>query len=616
MIKFTRLETIKNLSKRDPMWVHKDIFRLLRKKELWWLAYENLKGNKGALTPGSTPETLDGTSKESLHALQVRVCSEQYKFKPVKLVKIPRPDGRLRPLGLPTANDKLVQEVLRLLLEAIYEPSFSEVSFGFRAGMGCHDALNHIENRFRWVDWVIEGDIQQAYPTIDHTTLIQLVERRVDDVRFIRLIWKLLSCGVLEEERMTWSNTGVPQGSIVSPILANIYFHELDKFVATLQSKYGTPDDQKNRIRSKEYKTLEHKIARKKKLMDEFPIQSNERQLLGKELKQLRKERFIIPSLRDKCIRIEYVRYADDWMIGIAGDRRLAVDIMKQVENFMSTTLKQTLHPDKTKITNIRKGTVHFLGYDIFLPDSRPMSRVKGHGVTSLRRGNRQLRFDVPVRKLTKRYADRGYLKQTAKGVRPISKASMVCLEDHVIVCHYRSVWLGLSQYYSGCTNLGRLQYLHYLLHMSCAMTLAHRHRSSSTKIFAKHGKNLWVSIPGSDKSVVFPYRKTWKLNERRWYCGRRLDSPPVIYANRIARSALFLPCLICDSNDSPCEMHHVKHVRKQGYRYQGFHQQMALLNRKQVPLCKDCHKKVHAGHYHGPSLASLREKLRRTMNQ
>ena len=607
-----RLITISKLSKRNPKWKHIDIFRILNKDELWITAYERLKGNQGALTPGSTPETMDGMSLSRLKRLKNKVCNESYKFKPVKLTYLPAGKGKRRPLGLPTGNDKIVQEVMRIILEAIYEPVFSTESFGFRAGLGCHDALAHVERKFRWVDYVIEGDIEQAYPTIDHNTLVKILEKRINDPRFIRLVWKLLRCGVLDEERTLWSEVGVPQGSIVSPILANIYYHELDDFISEL--KMQTPKVKKNKLRNPEYKSLEHKIRKLHREMENFLPQSKERRVLAKSLKTLRNKRLQIDSLKEKVIRIEYVRYADDWMVGVSGDQELASWIKDQIANFMKNLLAQKLHPLKTKITDLREGNAHFLGYDIFLPRNRPISTYKGKGVQTIRRGQPQLRFDVPVAKVTKRYIDRGYLKQLKTEVRPISRASYTVLEDHVIVSHYRSIWLGLLNYYSGCTNRGRLQYIHYLMHMSCAMTLGHRHRMSCSKVFRKYKKTLTVKIPNTEKTVSFPYKTSWKLSEKKWLKGIKIRIPTHRYANLVARSSLGLSCAICDSDEYPIEMHHVKHVRKQGFRYEGFRQQMALLNRKQIPLCKNCHHKVHAGLYDGPSLNELRKSMRKKL--
>jgi hypothetical protein len=349
--------------------------------------------------------------------------------------------------------------------------------------------------------------------------------------------------------------------------------------------------------------------------MEQYEPESLERQKSAKELKKLRKERLQTTGLKNLPIRIEYVRYADDWMIGVSGDRILTTNIQDQLTDFMKNELKQVVHPNKTKITNIRKGNVQFLGYEIFLPNNRPISSYKGKGVTTIRRGQPELRFDIPVKSITERYAKRGYFKKLPKGIRPISRASYTVLEDHVIVSHFRILWLGLLNYYSGCTNRGRLQYIHYLLHMSCAMTLGHRHRMSAKKIFEKHRKHLTVKIPNNDKTVSFPYKTSWKRSERKWLTGKQLVNPVDRYANLISRSSIGLPCCICDSESDPIEMHHVKHVRKSGVRYKGFHQQMSLLNRKQVPLCRNCHKKVHAGVYDGPSLETLRKRMRKEID-
>jgi group II intron reverse transcriptase/maturase len=518
MSKLERIIAINKLSKKNKDWIHKDIFRILYKDEIWIAAYENIKNNKGALT--ATPETMDGMSLERLKSLKDTVCNESYKFKLVKVVHIPSKNGKDRPLGLPTANDKIVQEVIRIILDAIYEPVFHEESFGFRINLGCHDALYHVERKFRWVDYIIEGDIQQAYPKIDHHILVKLIEKRIQDPKFIRLIWKLLGCGAIDQEIITYSKTGVPQGSIVSTIMSNIYFHELDDYVKILKAQLETPMTERKYLKSKNYKALEYKIHKE---MRNLTPQSLERKNLSKVLNTLRSERLNTIGLKDKIIRIEYVRYADDWMIGVSNDKALALKIKTLIADFIKNNLNQILHPTKTKVTDIRKGNAHFLGYELFLPRNRPISRYNnGKGVVTIRRGQPELRFDIPVLKITEKYVERGYLMKLENGIRPISKTSYSVLEDHVIIKHYRNVWLGLLNYYSGCTNRGRLQYIHYLLHMSCAMTLGHRHRMSCSAIFAKHGKNLTVKAPSVVGTVSFPYKNRWKLEERRWLLGKK----------------------------------------------------------------------------------------------
>lgn len=411
---------------------------------------------------------------------------------------------------------------MRMILEAIYEPVFSKISFGFRRGLGCHDALDHVERKFRWVDYVIEVDIEQASLTIDHHVLTNILKKRINDSKFIRLIWKFLRCGVIDEERVIGSKKKVLQGSIVFPILTNIYYHEMDEFVEGLIDLHTTPKTDKNTQRSSAYKLLEYKINKVSKEMRNHQPQSKERQKLAKTLKFLRKERLQTQGLKKKITHIEFVRYADDWMIGIAGDRKLATQIKGKINDFLENTLLQKLHLTKTKITDLKNGNAHFLGYEIFLPRNRPIASYKGKGIKTIRRENPQLRFDIPVAKIIRKYANLGYFKIQRNKVRPISKSSYTVLEDHVIVSHYRSLWLGLSNYYSGCTNRGRLQYIHYLLHISCAMTLGHRHRKTCSQIFKKHGKSLKIKVHHTGKIVRFPYKTSWKLSERRWLLGKK----------------------------------------------------------------------------------------------
>jgi group II intron reverse transcriptase/maturase len=601
-----RLSTIQELSQKNPKWIHRDIFRILRKEDIWIAAYENIKGNKGALTPGVTKETLDGTSLKSLRNLQKEVLEESYKFKPVKQILIPKPNGTQRPLGLPTANDKIVQEVLRMVLEAIYEPIFDTCSFGFRQKRGVHDALNYVDSEFRWVDWVIKGDIKSAYPTIDHNRLVTFIEQRIDDPRFLRLIRKSLKCGVYTNPNTIYSKLGVPQGSIVAPILANIYFHELDNWV----KEKGKEIFQKaSKKRNPKYKEFEYQIQKLSKEIDKLDNNSTERAQLVKNLKAIIQKRNKVPSLLDQGIELQYARYADDWIIGIKGPKPLANRIRTEVGNFLLDHLLQELDPVKTTVTELRAGKVIFLGYEIFLPRNARLTKYKKKGgKQTIRRSPPQLRFHIPLDTIRKRLFERGYITYSNNKWRPISKKSYSTLEDDVIVLHFSSVWRGISNFYSGATNLSKLQYIHYLLHMSCAMTLAHRHRSTSSKIFKKHGKRLEIRRMESDNEKViayFPYRTEWKVGNRRWQCAKNFRDPFSIYANRVSKSRLGKECCICKINTT-IEMHHVKHVKKKGHRYKGFHFEMSLLNRKQVPLCRECHLAVHRGDYDGIRLAIL----------
>jgi len=595
-----RLEVVSELSKKNTNWIHKDLFRLLHNDDIWILAYQNTKDNKGVLTPGWDGLTYDGISMEAIQNLKNKVITEQYQFQPVKQVLIPKSNGQLRPLGIPSANDKIVQEVIRIILDAIYEPIFDEHSYGFRPNRGTHHALKHVEKVFRWVDWIIEGDIQSAYPSINHQILGEIMEKRIGDPRFMRLIQKSLKCGIIDGKLLSYSTMGIPQGSIVSPILANIYYHEMDLWVREKVTQLNHPG---SKLRSSEYKKLEHSISKISKELKELPKNSKEYKEMVKLLKSKRELRNSVPSLKDKSIEIHYVRYADDWMLGIKGKRELALKLKEEMSEFLKTSLKQDLHPEKTKITNIREGKATFLGYEIYLPLKKNVTVCLNKGTRTLRRTNPMLRFDIPVDNVLKGMIERGYIMRTEYGIRPISKQSYTSLDDETIVAHFRSVWVGISNYYAGCTNLGRLQYIHYLLKLSCAMTLGHKHQMSVSKIFAKYTRELRVELyqQNSTKTITFPNRTSWSLKDRKWLINSTFRDPFKIFANRISRSKLGCSCEICGATEN-IEMHHIKHVRKGGNRNSGFKGENALFKRKQVPVCRLCHIKIHKGEYDGTS--------------
>lgn len=562
-----RLRVIQKLSQKNPEWKHKELFRLLHKEDIWIAAYENIKGNKGALTPGVTKETLDGRSLSKIRKVQQNVLDERYQFQPVKQTWIPKENGKRRSLGLPNPNDKLVQEVIRMILEAIYEPIFDERSFGFRSGRGVHDALKHVEDEFRWVDWVIKGDSSNAYPTIDHKLLCEILYERIQDEQFLKLIRKSLKCGIYENRHVFYSKLGVPQGSIVSPILANIYFDKLDKWVTQKEIEIYSKASTR---RKPEYRKLEYQISKISKQMDQTEPNSKQREKHVRKIKSLIQQRNQIPSLLDPGIELRYARYADDWIIGIKGPNKLAMQIKEEVALFMRNHLKQELDPLKTQIIHLRAGKVLFLGYELFLPRNMKLVKYKkNEGRQTVRRSPPKLRCHVPVEKVLKRLKERGYIDHENNKIRPVSKRSYTPLEDKVIVRHFKSVWLGLLNFYSGATNRSHLQYIHYLLHMSCAMTLAHRHRSSSKKIFKKHGKRLEIKDETEKITKVvayFPYHTSWKVSDKNWLTAKELKDPFTIYANRVSRSRLNKSCYICQRTTG-IEMHHVKHVRKGGYR-------------------------------------------------
>lgn len=458
-----RLGVIQELSRKDSKWNHTDLFKILRKEDIWIAASETILG--------VTKETRNGIGMTRLRKLQFQVLDESYKFSLISK----------------TSNDKIVQEVIRMVLEAIYQPIFDPQSFGFG-----HDALQHIEREFQWMDWVIEVDMKNSYQTFDHNRLFEIIRERIDDPRFMNLIRKSL------------------KGERFLPIYASIYFNELDEWV---RQKVGLIFESNSKIRNPESKKIEYRINKLSKEAQDLRKTNQDHKELVKKIKKLIQLRNQTHSFLDSGIESRYARYADKWIIGIRGPNYIAIEIKNELKSFLKFHLNQELHLQKTKITNLRAGKVSFLGYYIFL--ARDKSKKK----------RPTLRFQMPLDQVIKRMKERGYISYDKNNkVRPISKASYSQLEDALIVNHFRILWLGLKNFYSGSSNRSDLQYIHYLLHISCAMTLAHRHRSSVKKIMKKHGKRLEImdqTLSPSKKITAFPYETKWKVADRKWQCAR-----------------------------------------------------------------------------------------------
>jgi|AGFS01.1.fsa_nt_gi Retron-type reverse transcriptase len=231
-----RLETLGNLAKQGKR--INGLFRLMTDPYLWVQAYVNIYPNKGVVTPGVNGTSLDGMSYKRIRDLILVVKSGKYHFSPARRVLIPKSNGKSRPLGIPEGNDKVVQEVIRMILEKIYEPIFSNDSHGFRNGRSCHTALTQVKEKWTGMKWIINMDIKGYFDNIDHDVLMSLLEKYIDDKRFLTLIRFMLKAGYMEDWKFIESYSGSPQGNHASPILANIYLHELDEFMEKMKAGF------------------------------------------------------------------------------------------------------------------------------------------------------------------------------------------------------------------------------------------------------------------------------------------------------------------------------------------------------------------------------------------
>src|SRR5215472_9699163 len=402
-----RLEYLRQAN-RNRQWINDDLYRLLYKADLYILAYERIKSKPGNMTPGTDGETLDGFSMEAIQTIIEEMRTEQFHFKPVRTTFIPKANGKMRKLGIPCVRDKVVQEAMRLILEAIYDspygPYFRDTSHGFRPNHSCHTALREFRGKWSAVNWLIEGDIRACFDELNHAVLVKTLRKKIRDERFLNLIWKLLNAGYMDlHGRKKESLIGSPQGGILSPILANAYLHELDEFVQELQTKL-------NKGREKRDNPVYRRLSEKK---GRFLKRGETR---SKAFKQVVKQMRATPSRQvndPEYIRITYLRYADDWIVGVCGSQALAETIKQEMKTFLWEHLKLTLSEEKTHITNARTEEALFLGtaLTIGMGKEAKVKLQKNRLGQSFKRRTTGWNtvMKAPIAKLIKRLSDRGF---------------------------------------------------------------------------------------------------------------------------------------------------------------------------------------------------------------
>jgi len=599
-----RLEVIRKLNGENRKWVNDDLYRLMYKQDLYILAYERIKSHPGNMTPGTDDETLDGFSETIIEEIIQEMKTEKYRSKPVRTAYIPKSNGKMRKLGIPSTRDKIVQEVVRLILEAIYDSPygsyFKAESHGFRSSKSCHSALKDIQTRWSGATWFLEGDIQACYDDIDHEILIGILKKKIKDERFLSIIRGFLKAGYQDlDEARKESLAGTPQGGIVSPILANIYLHELDEYVEQLQKEL-----EKGELR-KPNPTYRKLQKRRQYLAKTEKIDTREYQELGVQMRKL-------PSLDPQdpnFIRVKYCRYADDWLIGVTGPHQLAEEIKERIGQFLKSRLNLALSAEKTRITHAKTEEAEFLGYRIRLgrsgKEQKQTLSTNASGKNFKRRSTgMQIVLKAPMDKLIKRLHLKGFCDN--KG-RPLHKAAWIHLDEDQIISLYSSVNRGLQQYYRPTDNWEGIHQVQYILKFSLAKTLAAKRQRPITQVIRRKDISVKVQRAKGREAMVTFYRNTdWSVRR-----GAFTDSPEVdivrMHVRLRTRSKLGWPCVICGETQG-IAMHHVRHIRKglTSRGSQGFTRVMAILNRKQVPVCTPCHSKIHRGEYDGLSLKDL----------
>ncbi|KIS05277.1 group II intron reverse transcriptase/maturase [Streptococcus equi subsp. zooepidemicus Sz12is] len=559
------LERISKNSMEHQDEVFTRLYRYLLRPDIYYIAYQNVYSNKGAGTKGVDDDTADGFSEKKISTIIDSLANESYTPKPVRRTYISKKSSsKLRPLGLPTFTDKLIQEVLRLILEAIYEQIFLDTSHGFRPKRSCHTALKMIKREFGGARWFVEGDIKGCFDAIDHQVLISIIQKKVKDARFIKLIYKFLKAGYMENWNYHKTYSGTPQGGILSPLLANIYLHELDLFVLKLKEQFDNP--QKDNI-TPEYRQAHNELKRLSNRLKK--AEGNERQELLEKYLIKRQRLMTIPCTAQMDKKLKYVRYADDFIISVKGNKKDCQWIKQQLADFINGHLKMTLSPEKTLITH-SSNCAHFLGYDIRIRHSQAIKRG-GSGQVKKRTLNGSVELLIPFKdKIQPFLFNKGIIIQKNDGSYfPVHRKNILTATDLEIVTIYNSELRGICQFYGLASNFNQLNYFAFLMEYSCLKTLASKHKTRLAKIRAKYkdGFGSWA----------IPYET--KTTEKRMYFAdyTKCKSPNTFtdiksiasvtygYSRTTFESRLKAKkCELCGTTDKQTtyEIHHVNKVK------------------------------------------------------
>lgn len=594
-------ETVLNvLSERGKN--HKPVERLHRQLYnigLHEMAYGQIYANRGATTRGVNDNTLDGTSRKRFERTIERVKTGTYKWNPTRRTYIPKRGGKLRPLGIPTGDDKQLQTAMKILLESYYEPQFSERSHGFRQGRGCHTALIQVRQKFKGAAWFIEGDIKGCFDNIDHKTLIEILAENIKDSKFLRLVKSLLKAGYMEKEMKYDTFSGTPQGGVISPLLANIYLNELDKWVEQeLMPCYNRSHKERGRRRSNlEYMRLHTATGRAKRKGD------------FETAKMLRKTMKTIPAQRvndSKYRKLEYIRYADDFILGFAGPKKEAEEIKERISRFLKDKLNLEMSQEKTLISHAKTKKARFLGYDIGIQYSQSKRSVNG-----------KVWFGIP-REVVSEYVR----KYTRKG-KATHRAYMLHKSDYQIVRDYQAEYRGVVNYYCMAHNINKLSKVRWVCETSLLKTLANKHKTSVNKTAQKYantrkvGKNTYKVFQAEQqrdgKKPLISYYGAVPL-KRNPLPTRIIDNLEEVHGrgfetiNRLRADK----CEMCGTG-GPVEMHHherMKKVHKKGKKsLPAWKVKMIAMRRKTLATCWPCHYAIHNG-VHRPEWDEYQKEL------
>lgn len=601
-------EVLRNLSEKskDEEYRFQRLYRNLYNPEFYWLAFKNIYANDGSMTAGADGTTIDGMSDERIEKIIESLRKRSYQPKPARREYIAKKNSdKKRPLGIQSGNDKLVQEVVKMILESIYEPVFSNKSHGFRPNRSCQTALSQIQKTFTGTNWFVEGDIHACFDSFDHHVIIDLLEKRIDDEAFIQLIWKFLKAGYMEQWTYNRTYSGVPQGSGVSPVLANIYLHELDKYMEKYAEGFNT--EAKRKHFSSAYKSSVSRTYRYRKTGREIwdDLNDEEKKVRIQKLKELeREEKSLTPYVYNDSNykRVQYTRYADDFIIGVIGSKSDAETIKKDVKEFLQNSLKLEMSDSKTKITHTGD-RARFLGYDITVSRVQTMKKTANGKVQRCQTG--VVKLLVPrekwVNKLIEYKAIKIKINENGKErFVALHRGKLVNQSDIEILARYNAEVRGLYNYYSIADDSYKIGKFANVMKYSMYKTFACKYKANVHEIKRRYCRNDLFTVAyetrQGTKTTTF-YRDGYKRKDFATKFDNVSELPQFSkYAktNTLKQRVERHTCELCQKDCRKLEIHQIKKLKD----LKGNAEWMILMKqkrRKTLVVCSDCHALIHS---------------------
>jgi group II intron reverse transcriptase/maturase len=578
----------------DAGYKFKRLYRNLFNPEFYLLAYRNIAASQGSMTIGSDGKTLDGMSMERIAKLIETLKDHSYQPNPARRVYVKKANGKDRPIGIPSTDDRLVQEIIRMLLEAIYEPTFAVESHGFRPNRSCHTALNEVRRTFTGAKWMVEGDIKACFDSFDHHVLTDLLRKRIEDETFISLMWKFLRAGYMEQWEYHKTYSGSPQGSGMSPILANIYLNELDQFMAELKARFDLGEIKTGSGRA--YDKASKRVQKARNALKAEPTPSKE---LVREFKDAQKQRLTIPYKDEpdtQFKRIRYNRYADDFIIGVIGSKEDAERIKEEIGTFLKEKLNLTLSPEKTVVTHSSE-RVRYLGYEIAVSRSKAVKRNSRGWLFRAWYGTVVLY--VPKEKWVNKLHEHKTIQikwDESKGRdywRPMPRKELQNKADIEIVSKFNSEIRGLYNFYRLAENVSVLGMYYYQMRYSMLKTYAAKYRTTVNRVKAKYMHNSVFAVryqtKAGQKTCEFYHDGFRKCHKDYDYLQDVLPqyirfSSVNTLANRIKAGV----CEMCGETTDNIHMHHVKSLKSLNGNTES-EKLMLKMRRKSLALCPTC---------------------------